>query len=303
MNRPRVLAIVLVLLTCMLGAPLGANAATTASGASHHAVKTTPKVSWTGQRGETFDPKSGPAHVRFTVNENARVQIRVFRVHHKGPIYTMLFQHVKAGVAKTFVWTGKRSNGKPVPDGKYFFALRAVNSANDITHSRFGLLNVQPPAPVATATAAPTPAPAPATVPAAGRHIVISLSRQMLFAYTGTHLDIETYVTTGNPSLPTPTGSYSILNKQSPFEFISPWPVGSPYYYAPSLSNYAMLFRSGGYYIHDAPWRSAYGPGTNGAGTPGTNYGGTHGCVNVPYGAMVQLWDWTSIGTPVYVIP
>jgi len=55
-----------------------------------------------------------------------------------------------------------------------------------------------------------------------------------------------------------------------------------------------MLFRSGGYFIHDAPWRSWYGPGSN--------YGdGTHGCVNVPYSQMSFLWGWTTIGTTVVV--
>jgi lipoprotein-anchoring transpeptidase ErfK/SrfK len=63
-----------------------------------------------------------------------------------------------------------------------------------------------------------------------------------------------------------------------------------------------MLFQANGYYIHDAPWRSFYGPGSNVVyGAPGTNTGGSHGCVNTPYAAMAWLWNWTPIGTPVVI--
>jgi lipoprotein-anchoring transpeptidase ErfK/SrfK len=55
-----------------------------------------------------------------------------------------------------------------------------------------------------------------------------------------------------------------------------------------------MEFIGGGYFIHDAPWRSWYGPGAN-------LYNGTHGCVNVPYGPMATLWSWAPIGTTVVV--
>jgi lipoprotein-anchoring transpeptidase ErfK/SrfK len=88
-----------------------------------------------------------------------------------------------------------------------------------------------------------------------------------------------------------------------PFTFISPWPKSSPYYYKPSKVQYAMLFREGGYYIHDAPWRSAFGPGTNAQlGTPGTNYTGTHGCINVPADVAKKLFFWAPVGTVVQVV-
>ena len=63
-----------------------------------------------------------------------------------------------------------------------------------------------------------------------------------------------------------------------------------------------MEFQSAGYFIHDAPWRSVYGPGSDGPGQPGTNYGGTHGCVNVPLDVAAFLYGWASIGTPVVVV-
>jgi lipoprotein-anchoring transpeptidase ErfK/SrfK len=60
---------------------------------------------------------------------------------------------------------------------------------------------------------------------------------------------------------------------------------------------YAMEFLSGGYFIHDAPWRSAYGPGTNGSN-------GTHGCINTPRsaGQMDFLYNWADMGTTVVVL-
>jgi lipoprotein-anchoring transpeptidase ErfK/SrfK len=63
-----------------------------------------------------------------------------------------------------------------------------------------------------------------------------------------------------------------------------------------------MLFQSDGYFIHDAPWRSVFGPGSNSQlGTPGSNYTGTHGCINVPGNIAQELYAWAPIGTTVIV--
>jgi lipoprotein-anchoring transpeptidase ErfK/SrfK len=102
--------------------------------------------------------------------------------------------------------------------------------------------------------------------------------------------------------MPTPLGVYHVLARYSPYRFVSPWPYGSPYYYAPSWTNYALPFRADGYFIHDAPWRSVYGPVSNTGDTPGTNYGGTHGCVNVPLATARFLYTWAAIGTEVDVV-
>jgi len=135
----------------------------------------------------------------------------------------------------------------------------------------------------------------PGSLPA-GKIIVISLSRQVLTAYQDGNLVLSNFVTTGRPDLPTPLGVSQIMAKYSPFLFVSPWAYGSPYWYAPSWTTYAMLFRSGGYFIHDAPWRSVYGPSVN-------RWDGSHGCVNVPFASMASLWSWTPIGTTVVVQP
>ena len=141
----------------------------------------------------------------------------------------------------------------------------------------------------------PPPAPAPAPPPPSrGHRIVVSLGQQHLWAYDGDSVFLETDITTGRPELPTPPGTYHILTRQTPFLFISPWPTSSPYWYASAWVSYAMLFIEGGYYLHDAPWRGWYGPGSN--------YGdGTHGCVNIPLDAMTRLFYWAQMGDPVTV--
>jgi len=128
----------------------------------------------------------------------------------------------------------------------------------------------------------------------AGKLIVISLSRQVLTAYQDGTAVLSTYITTGRPALPTPPGVYHIFRRYSPYLMVSPWGYGSPFWYPPSWTNWAMEFAGGGYFIHDAPWRSWYGPGSN-------TYNGTHGCVNVPYSQMSFLWNWTPMGTTVVV--
>jgi len=127
-----------------------------------------------------------------------------------------------------------------------------------------------------------------------GKVIVISLSRQLLTAFQDGSVVLTTYVATGRPALPTPPGTYQIFHKQTPYTMISPWPTSSPYWYPTSRVSMVMEFLAGGYFIHDAPWRTWYGPGSN-------LYNGTHGCVNVPFSSMQFLYGWAPMGTTVVV--
>jgi len=129
-----------------------------------------------------------------------------------------------------------------------------------------------------------------------GKVLVVSLQDQELEALQDGVVLQDTLITSGRPALPTPVGNWTVTAKYSPYHFISPWPKGSPYYYNPSWVNWAMLFHDGGYFVHDAPWRYHYGPGSD------SEFGGTHGCVNVPAGTMNWLYDWAQVGTPVDVI-
>lgn len=137
-----------------------------------------------------------------------------------------------------------------------------------------------------------------------GQVVLVSLSQQWLWAFSNRQLIFSTPVTTGRPELPTPTGIFHIYQKVADTMFYSPWPPGSPYYYTPEHVNYAMLFLTGGFYIHDAPWRSDFGPGSN---VPHTGPGGqwetgSHGCVEVPTSAGAWLFGWGPNGTTVDIV-
>ncbi len=134
--------------------------------------------------------------------------------------------------------------------------------------------------------------------------VVVSLARQQVEVYQNGGLVFVSAATTGRPELATPTGTFSVMAKLSPYKFVSPWPKGHKYYYEPSWSNFAIRFRSGGYYLHDAPWRPYYGYGTNyGHYDPdGVWRTGSHGCVNMPYWSASWLYRWISVGTTVRVV-
>jgi lipoprotein-anchoring transpeptidase ErfK/SrfK len=127
-----------------------------------------------------------------------------------------------------------------------------------------------------------------------GKVIVVSVTQERLVALQDGVIVLDTLVTTGRPSLPTVLGTFHIFAKYSPYCMRSPWPPSSQYYWAGCVSmNWAMEFESSGYFIHDAPWRTHYGPGSD------TENGGTHGCVNVQYNQMQWLYGWTDLGTTV----
>ncbi len=131
-----------------------------------------------------------------------------------------------------------------------------------------------------------------------GKSILISLSLQEMVFYDNGCAVRATPVTTGRHLLRTPTGTYHIFDKQSPYVFISPWPPGSPFWYPTSPVNWVMEFDQGGYYIHDAPWEptSVYGPGSqNGPDA-------SHGCVQTPGSVMAWVYGWTPMGTTVVVV-
>jgi len=135
--------------------------------------------------------------------------------------------------------------------------------------------------------------------------IVVSLSQQWLYAYQNGQQVFNAPIMSGRPALATPTGTYHVFAKMSPTTFYSPWPYGSPYWYAPTHINYALEWGAGGYFLHDAWWHSVYGPGTNGWHYD-PQFGwqwGTHGCVAMPIGTAAWLYNWAPIGTTVQINP
>jgi lipoprotein-anchoring transpeptidase ErfK/SrfK len=138
----------------------------------------------------------------------------------------------------------------------------------------------------------------------AGKVILVSIAQQWMWGYDHGTLMLASPITTGMPQLPTPTGTYSVFWKVEDTEFISPWPPGSPYYYSPEHVNYALEFKAGSFFLHDAPWRLCFGPGTNVPHTcPGATVQetGSHGCVNMPTPTGAWVYAWTPDGTTVII--
>jgi lipoprotein-anchoring transpeptidase ErfK/SrfK len=134
--------------------------------------------------------------------------------------------------------------------------------------------------------------------------ILVSVSEQYLWAYEDGEIVVQSFVTTGRPRADTPTGTYQVLVKYTDYKFISPYPEGHEFYYNSQMSNYSLRYTWDGYHIHDAPWRSDYGPGTNvpHQDSLGRWQTGSIGCVNVAAGAMERLFEWAEVGTPVVVV-
>ncbi|GHO53513.1 L,D-transpeptidase [Ktedonobacter robiniae] len=128
-----------------------------------------------------------------------------------------------------------------------------------------------------------------------GKRIVVSISQQELTAYEGDKEVFDTLVTTGRTQLPTPTGTFHVLQKLSPTWFHSPWPKNSKYYYPPTYINYALAFKDGGFFLHDATWRSSFGPGTS------DDNQGSHGCVSMNLDSAKWLYNWAPVGTTVQI--
>lgn len=136
--------------------------------------------------------------------------------------------------------------------------------------------------------------------------IYVSLAGQFWQAIENGKIVRWTYVTTGRGALPTPAGFYRIFRKDSPLLFYpeSTNPADFQHFGYISKVQYGMEFLDGGFYLHDVWWRTVWGPGLNDPHwDPGRqeNSPGSHGCVNTPLDAMVFLYQWAPMGTPVIV--
>ena len=116
-------------------------------------------------------------------------------------------------------------------------------------------------------------------------YIIVSISKQTLEYYEYDKLVLFSNIVTGIDGK-TPTGTFKVLNKATDIIL-----RGADY---ASFVNYWIAFKGHSFGFHDASWRSKFG---------GTIYktNGSHGCVNMPYSKVKQLYNIVSIGTPVYI--
>lgn len=116
-------------------------------------------------------------------------------------------------------------------------------------------------------------------------YIVVSISKQTLEYYEYDKVVLFSNIVTGIDGK-TPIGKFKVLNKATNIIL-----RGADY---ASFVNYWIAFKGNSFGFHDASWRSKFG---------GTIYktGGSHGCVNMPYNKVKQLYNTVAIGTPVYI--
>lgn len=121
----------------------------------------------------------------------------------------------------------------------------------------------------------------------ANTYVEISIGAQHLWYYKDGNLVASSDIVTGNPyrGNSTPTGVYRVAYKDKNVVL-----KGQDY---ESPVSFWMPF-NGGIGLHDASWRGAFG---------GRIYkgGGSHGCVNLPYGAASTIYKNISSGDPVVV--
>ena len=116
-------------------------------------------------------------------------------------------------------------------------------------------------------------------------YIDISISEQALRYYEYGELALYSDIVTGiNDG--TPVGTFSVVNKARNVTL-----KGDDY---ESHVDYWIAFYGSSYGMHDASWRSYFGGSIY-------RYNGSHGCVNMPYYKVQQLYYLADYGTPVYI--
>lgn len=142
------------------------------------------------------------------------------------------------------------------------------------------------------AFAAPAPSLPGAPVASGGKKVVVSISRQHLWAYNSDKVVFSFVASTGLASSPTAPGSYRVLDK-IPNAYASTWNLQMPYwlgiYYVGRIENgiHALPILANGQTL----WSGLLGRPAS------------FGCVILDTASAKQLYDWVDIGTPVVIQP
>ncbi|MBQ9043894.1 MAG: L,D-transpeptidase/peptidoglycan binding protein [Eggerthellaceae bacterium] len=123
------------------------------------------------------------------------------------------------------------------------------------------------------------------------RYIDVDLSEQYVRFYGDDgSLIWESACVSGSPDGEHNTwpGVWYITNKESPSKLIGYLPNGQKEY--ETTVSFWMAFEGNGIGLHDATWQPSFG------GSMYANGYGSHGCVNLPYGAAESLYSMTSVG-------
>lgn len=120
------------------------------------------------------------------------------------------------------------------------------------------------------------------------KYIDVDISGQWMTLFDAGGVVVARYrVSTGKVSMPTPLGWGKVSGK-SPRAYSSKYGLYMPYW---------MAFKAGGYGIHELPeWPNGAKEGQNHLGIRVS-----HGCVRLGVGPAEMVYNWSPIGTPVYV--
>ncbi len=119
-----------------------------------------------------------------------------------------------------------------------------------------------------------------------GRYIDISLTDQKLCRIEGPTVIDCFLISSGKPGMETPTGTFTI-NDKNPRHWSNKYRMWLPYW---------QQFIAGGWGIHELPETDTWKEPPTHLGTPVS-----HGCVRLGVGPAQAVYDWTSMGTTVYV--
>lgn len=121
------------------------------------------------------------------------------------------------------------------------------------------------------------------------KKIVVDRSDQMLYAYDGDSLFLQTTISTGLDLTPTPRGTFTIFRKTPSRYMQGPLPgISNQYYDLPGVP-WSLYFTKEGGAIHGAYWHTSFGSQWS------------HGCVNLPLDVAEILYEWAPLGTTVVV--
>jgi vancomycin resistance protein YoaR len=119
-----------------------------------------------------------------------------------------------------------------------------------------------------------------------GRYLDVDLTQQKMCRIESTSIVDCFIISSGKPGMDTPTGTFYIQGKH-PRAWSARYGLYMPWW---------QQF-SGPYGIHELPeWPNGYKEGENHLGIPVS-----HGCVRLGIGAAETVYNWTSVGTPIYI--
>lgn len=119
------------------------------------------------------------------------------------------------------------------------------------------------------------------------KKIEVNVKDFRLNYYNGGVMLDSILVSTGAWGYPTPRGTFNVLKKKPTVNYGG---RGYNYSYPGTKWNLHFTTKKYGYFIHGAYWHNQFGKRNL-----------SHGCVNVAYKDMERLYNWSQVGTPVYI--